>query len=466
MVVVIIGSGFSGSLTAVNLARKGCEQIKRVIVLDATGRFGPGLAYSTDSPVHYLNVPAGNMSALEEDPTHFLKWAQRRDAGVQTGSFLPRRMYGEYISELLDEARMSRPGLIDLRHDGAVSARPQADGRVLVTTASGATIVADRVVLATGNAKPPMVPGLDRALQNHAGYIGDPWATGAVRGIKPHEPVLIVGAGLTMMDVVMQLHAQQHEGHILAISRHGLLSAPHRSPSRPPTHRDAPAGLNTWDGSAKQLLRIVRKAVREHAAKGTDWRDVIGSLRPVTSKTWQKLDDAERARFLSRLRSYWDIVRHRAAPETAAIIADLRAARQLVVRAGRMRAIRIAPGSGDRLLEASFVPKGSSNVQTVKVARVINCMGPMTDVRSSGDPLMKQLLSDGFVTPDAFGLGLESSDMHASIEAGGTPSRWLSVVGPFRRAQVWENTAVPELKKQAAQVAEAIVQSVAGLPIR
>jgi uncharacterized NAD(P)/FAD-binding protein YdhS len=458
LTIAIIGAGFSGTLTAVQLARRHADRIGRIVLFDRSGTFGPGLAYSTPSPVHYLNVPAGNMSALDDDPAHFLRWAQARDASIHSGSFVPRGVYGQYLRSLLDDAHARTPGLIQSRPAAATAVSLQSDARVLVDTADRQPVLADRVAVCTGNAPSPDVPGLDPAARAHAAYLASPWAPGAIASIRPDEPVLCVGTGLTMMDVVMQLHAQRHAGRIFAISRHGLLSRSHRSPSRPPAHAHPPESLAAWDGTARAMLRLLRTAVREHAAQSADWRDVIASLRPVTPALWNRLSEPERARFLARLRSYWDVVRHRAAPETAALVGDLIAARQLVVRAGRIRRVAVAdaaPGAG-RLLEVDFCPRGSVNVQTLRVARVINCTGPQTDPRRAADPLIARLIADGLATPDAHGLGLELADNHALIDARGRPSDRLFAVGPFRRAQHWEATAVPELKKQAALVASVL----------
>lgn len=458
LTIAIIGSGFSGTLTAVQLARRHAQRLSRIVILDRSGAFGPGLAYATPSPVHYLNVPAGNMSALDDDPAHFLRWAQARDPAVHTGSFVPRGVYGQYLRELLAQASEAHPGLIQTRADAATAVRLQTGDRVLVSTSSGRPLIVDRVALCVGNCPSPSVPGLEPDVRHHAGYIANPWAPSAIASILPDEPVLIVGTGLSMMDVAMQLHAQRHAGRIFALSRHGLLSRAHRSPSRPPAHGHPPEALATWDGSARALLRTLRQAVREHAAHSADWRDVIGSLRSITPGLWQRLTEAERARFLSRLRSYWDVIRHRAAPETAAQIADLIASRQLVVRAGRLARVGLSTdGAGaGRLLEASFVPRGSEIVQTLRVARVINCLGPQTDARRVDDPLLTQLLAQGIACVDQLGLGLEMTDAHALIDARGHPVNQVFAVGPCRRAQHWEATAVPELKKQAVLVADAM----------
>jgi uncharacterized NAD(P)/FAD-binding protein YdhS len=454
--IAIVGAGFCGTLTAAHVLR--ADPTANVVLIERSGRFGPGLAYSTPSAVHYLNVPAGNMSAFEDDSGHFLRWAQERDPHAATGSFLPRGVYGQYLKSLL-AAERSRAGTHDsggrLRevHGDAIAVEPGEAGGAVVVMKSGERIKADRVVLAVGNSMPATPPGGDADLLAHSGYIGNPWDSGALDRIPPDQPVLIVGTGLTMMDVVMSLAAGDHEGRVLAISRHGLLPRPHRSPSRPPAHRDPPAALRTWDGSARGLVRALRSAVQQSAVRGTDWRDVVSSIRGTTPDLWKKLDGPERARFLNRLRSYWDIVRHRAAPETAAAVADLIASRRLSVRAGRLLSIKPA----GRVIEATFRPRSSSIPQVFRAGCVINCLGPDTDVGRCTDSFISQLVLAGQIVRDSHGLGIETSDDGHAIGRNGEANPSLLVVGPMRRAQAWENTAVPELRRQAARVAKAAI---------
>lgn len=56
-----------------------------------------------------------------------------------------------------------------------------------------------------------------------------------------------------------------------------------------------------------EIRRIARKA----QAKGGDWRAAIDGLGPITQHIWQDLPHAVRARFLPRLRPWWDVHRHR-----------------------------------------------------------------------------------------------------------------------------------------------------------
>ena len=59
--VVVVGGGFSGSVTAAQLLRRGSDYPSglRVVLVERQGAIGEGLAYSTRQPCHLLNVPAG-----------------------------------------------------------------------------------------------------------------------------------------------------------------------------------------------------------------------------------------------------------------------------------------------------------------------------------------------------------------------------------------------------------------------
>src|SRR5688572_22219934 len=96
--VTIVGGGYSGTILAAELARRGVSSV----VVERRGRVARGAAYSTDAPAHLLNVPAHNMSAFADDPDHFL---QRFEAlGGEPGGFAERRFYGAYLDGIFEEA--------------------------------------------------------------------------------------------------------------------------------------------------------------------------------------------------------------------------------------------------------------------------------------------------------------------------------------------------------------------------
>src|SRR5271169_1627662 len=75
--VAIIGGGFCGTLTAVNLARSTTEPL-RITLINNQYPLGRGIAYGTRRPEHLLNVVARNMSAFPDLPSHFVDWLRNR----------------------------------------------------------------------------------------------------------------------------------------------------------------------------------------------------------------------------------------------------------------------------------------------------------------------------------------------------------------------------------------------------
>jgi len=117
--IVIIGGGFSGTVTAAHLLTRGLGQGGlgdgglgdggRVIVINRSGLMARGVAYGTNSDQHVLNVPAGRMSALEQDPDGFVHFLQRRGIDAGGEAFVSRHLYGAYLESLLLDAAARAP---------------------------------------------------------------------------------------------------------------------------------------------------------------------------------------------------------------------------------------------------------------------------------------------------------------------------------------------------------------------
>lgn len=460
--IAIVGGGFSGSMLAVHLLRSGAGWIDRVALIERAPRFGRGVAYSTPCPQHLLNVPAGRMSAFQDDEDHFLRWARGQNPEVRGGTFVPRVLFGQYVSEVLDEAARSAPpdGPTLQRISGEAVAATQTGNQITLGLRDGATLTADMLVLAIGNFPPgePPIPG-SVPLHSSWRYIADPWAPGALESVGPDEPVLLIGTGLTMLDVAVALADRGHLAPMTAVSRRGLLPQPHRSPAPGAPKYEPPADIERWPTSARDLLRRLRDEVRAAAIQGQDWRDVLASLRPVTQSLWRKMGPDEQRRFLKHLRPYWDSHRHRAAPETARTIDRLIAAGRLRVMAARLAGLRSRPDADLVLLR----PRGSDLPCELPVGRIINCTGPETDIARVRDPLVTSLRDAGLLRPDPLGLGVDADDTGALIGATGRSNHALYALGPLRRAQLWETTAVPELRVQASQMAIHLLGLVRGL---
>ena len=416
--IVIIGGGFSGAMAAARLAERGVT----AILIDAGGDFGLGVAYSTPFDGHLLNVRSNRMSATDGWTDDFVDWLGRNHPDrADPEGFAPRRLYGLYVQDRLRAVEATHPGRI-IR----VKGRAGAIEGTTVLLDDGRRISGRAIVLATGNPPP-------RTASGDARILSDPWVDGALSAIQPDDFVLVIGTGLTMVDMAVWLDDRGWRGQMLALSRRGL---------RPRAHGERPDGAippdpQLLDGPASARLKAARVAVR-----AGDWRGVMEGLRPLTDQIWRAADVPTRARWVRHLRPWWDVHRHRIAPGIAARLDALIAADRLTLNAARIRSI--VP-EGDKVA-VTFDLKGRIVPRTILADWLIDCTGPGHD--PARDPLTGPLVSTGRARLDPLRLGLELDDSGRVLAADGTPDPTLMVLGPPARATVWETVAVPDIRKR------------------
>jgi uncharacterized NAD(P)/FAD-binding protein YdhS len=443
--VLIIGGGFSGTLLAVHLLRNTGLCIG---VVDRGTLPGRGLAYGSPHRFHLLNVPAGEMSAWPDAPDNFLSWARTHfDSSLQARSFPPRSIYGAYVASVL-EATLDEFGRERFRwiRDEARSLH-RRKGKLAVQTNSGAELLASVAVLATGNFPPgnPRLPGLKSSASL---YFQFAWDKNVLEDLPTTGSVLLLGSGLTSVDLIMALKSKGFRGVIHVLSHKGLFPRPRRQ-LRP----DEPWPL-FWNESSPQtvrgLLRLIRKQVRAAADQGINWRAVIDSLRPVTQEIWRSLPIEEQRRFVRHLRAYWDVHRHRVAPEIADLLDDMRSDGLVRLHTGTVTQY----SESDHKAEVHYWERATGSKKSLRVDRVINCSGSETDCRRIDESFITSLVVQGFARPDRLFLGVDVNEHGALIDYEGTPSHRLYAIGPVRKGCFWETTAVPEIRVQAAALAE------------
>ena len=455
--IAVVGAGFSGTILVAHLLRRSRGGL-RVYLINRSGRLARGVAYGTRSSGHVLNVPAGRMSAFADDENDFLRFAQQRDATIVGGSFVPRHLYGDYLEHILlsAQSQCARGTVFAHVADEVLSVEDGPDSAV-VRLRHGAPLTVDRVVIAAGNyaPTPPSLP--DMSFLDAPRFIADPWKPLALDGIAGTEPVAIIGTGLTMVDVALDLAGRGHKGGLIAISRRGLLPQPHRHGTTPPSYGHLPPDLVAGEATASGYLRAVRRHARKLAREGIDWREVVASLRPVTPRLWRALPDTEKARFLRHLRPYWEVHRHRMAPELWSALQAQISSGGLQIVAGRLTSI----SATDDGMKLSLRRRETLKAETIRVSAVVNCTGPESDVRRLRDPLIAELLRRNVAACDAAGLGLRVDDAYRAINASGAKSPTLSITGPLLKGEFWEATAVPELRVHAAKLADRLVTELA-----
>jgi len=449
--VVVIGGGASGAFLAVQLLRRSPNL--SLAVVEKQGLPGRGFAYGTSWPCHLLNVPAGVMSALPDEPTHFLDWVRsNHKPSTDAGRFLPRELYGRYVGSLLEDAAAASPGCFHWIADEVVALRREPR-RMVVSPKTGPELTARAVVLASGNLPTRLeISGLNTAPsgKSRRRYVPSGWANAAFENLASTESMLLIGTGLTSVDVAAALRSQGFSGHIHMLSRHGLLPRRYQQTAAPwpPFWNDASPR------TIRGLLRLIRAEVRRASASGADWRAVIDSLRPHTQQIWQSLPVDEKKRFLRHARIYWDVHRHRLAPQIDATLRELSRNGLLTIHAGHLLGYREIP----RYAEVSFRNRATQATETLRVHRVVNCTGPETDYRRADSPLVCSLFEQGLARPDALALGLDVDARGALLDAEGKPSHSLFCIGPARKGSLWETTAVREIRAQAAELAEELLR--------
>jgi uncharacterized NAD(P)/FAD-binding protein YdhS len=431
--VAIIGAGFSGTLQAINLIR---HEGPRATLIERAPVAGTGLAYGAAHPSHLLNVRAANMSAFPDDPAHLVRWLEARGVENAAASFVPRRVYGEYLREMLEEALARYPDRLRLVRGEVEDVTFDAEGATLQL--SDGTLRADAAVLAVGNLPPHDPPGLDPATLSAERYKGDPWDPSVPEGLSDSDTVLVIGTGLTMVDVALLLEARGFGGKIVAVSRRGLLPRPHGPGQDWDKLRERPRTR------ASALVR----AVRDRAGQ-VGWRNAVDELRPFTQPMWANASEDERARFLRHLRPWWDVHRHRLAPEVHARLQSLIDRGQLEVHAAKTLGFVEGPAG----ITVTLRPRGGDAVDTILAQRIVNCTGPLGDLARSREPLLQRLAARGVIRPDPAHIGIDVDNQGQTIAADGTANANLYALGPMTRGAFWEIVAVPDIRTQTWAVA-------------
>lgn len=464
-VVCIVGGGFSATALCLEFAWRRPDLAPVVVERASAGR---GIAYRTGYRTHLLNVPAGRMSALAGDPDHFVRWLRIREPGADANTFARRADFGDYLAEMIGASGAR------VVEGEAVHIEGMREGFRVVLN-DGRRIETGVCILALGSL-PPAIPAPFAPWRNDERMRWDPWAPDALPSL-PDGPVLLLGTGLTAVDVALALDEAGHAGPVHALSRHGLLPLAHRrslplplserrrelrSRAVHPFVGTSPGPDGTVSGKFERpTIRGLLARLREDAGLDGDWRRAVDELRPRTRALWRAMPEAERRRFLRHTRAYWEVHRHRMAPEAAARISRLIGEGYLTVSAGRVLGVEEL---GERALRIRWRRRGDGE-ESLRAASVVVCTGPAPRAGDSGDRLVDALLGSGLATLDGLGLGIATDGDGRLLDAAGAPSGPFAI-GSLRIPAEWESTAVPELRSQAASLVERLARAVPAQPGR
>ena len=433
--IVIVGGGASGVILAAHLLQSTKPGL-RVTLIERRPALGQGLAYSTTQPDHLLNVSAMGMSALAYDPEHFLRWLRQKGLALDESRpfYAPRSLYASYLGDLVAELAAGEPARLRLVHEECVSISPTPAG-VEVRLANGTSMVAHVAVLAVGHDEEPAP---EQAFAVRIGSAADTM-------IDREASVLILGTGLSMVDAWLTLQHRGHTGEVVAVSRRGLLPSPHRKGNPLRLDRaDIPlgTGLHYFVGWFRDLVLATERA-------GGNWRDVVDGVRPYNQLIWQSWQVSARRRFLEHTRAWWDIHRHRMAPEIHARVTRAVEEGRLKLVAGRVQDAQPADGG----LSVTLVARQSKEPTSRRFARVYDCTGIVKDVSTGSIAPVRSLTDRGLARNDPLRLGLDVTPDCAILDPNGKPSATLYAIGPLTRGTFFEIDGIPDIRVQCSRLA-------------
>ncbi len=436
--IFIAGGGFCGTVLTHYLSRQVRPGTR--IVLAHAGVPGPGTAYATFNPSHLLNVRTGRMGALQENPKHFLEWLQSEPGRAvirhfcpgyapDADNYAPRVLYGAYLEVLhaasLAEAAQRGVEVVHLQGSASAAVR---NGSGLTVSVQEESIACDSMVLAVG-------PGTERLL-GESGALFLQLKTGeAAERIRGMQHIVLVGSGLTAIDVLLTLDDAKFEGEITLISRHGLWPCAH--PQIPPHPREPSAEI-----LAQKTALGMLHALRQAAAK-MPWHSVIDGLRPHTQAWWQSLPREQQRKVFARLFSFWNVHRHRMAPEVAERIHGILRRGNITHYTGQVKHVVQVGNTWGALVEPFH---GNPAPSRMAADLIINCTGPSYGSVMQSSLLLRSLAAGGLVEEHPSGAGIK-------LDAKGCTGEGIYALGALGAGQWLESTAVPELRAQAAALA-------------
>ena len=453
--VVIVGGGFCGVMSLINIINK-TDKMADITLINKGYPLARGVAYKTYSDLHLLNVETKNMSAFHDQSDHFLQWClNQKDIHIGKEelpfTFLPRNVYGRYLDEIFEEKIKNLPENISLEIiDDEVTDIDKYNQQFIVRTSSGKNIPADKILLATGNSEPCSPILTNPAFLKSKNYFSNPWSEKAILGLQDHQTTLIIGTGLTMVDVIIGLRENDFNGKIIALSPHGYNILPHRE--MPPQRYILDELSPPYN--LENLFRLFYKHIRESRKRGLSGETVVDAIRAKTQEIWQLLTLDDKKKFMTHLRHLWGVARHRLPANVHQQIQQLIKEEKLEVIAGRIRKIAECENG----IEIKIRKRKDQSELILKVARIINCTGPETDIRKQKSSLFDALLKKGIARPDVMNLGIDATADGQVIDENNIISNQIFAIGSLLKGKLWESTAIHELRIQAYRVAELILK--------
>ena len=449
--VAIIGGGFSGVAVAVHLLRES-HKISRAIkvcLFEPRDTVGAGLAYGTRSLVHILNVPAAKMGIDEKIPDAFHSWLVKHSYKYSREDFVPRHLYHQYLLSELGSAMGStdKNTVLEIFRDSVSEIRIRSGEGYILRTKEGGEYGAKNVVIAMGNSL-----NSDGARSSAQALFRRPWDPEAIGIASSAHHVAIVGSGLTAVDTILELEEAGFGGSYTVISRKGRLPEPYPDENAEKVIAQNVIALLKSANSLRELLRIFRSSLKS----GISSYGLVDALRPFSQDIWQRLTAHERKRFMRHLRPYWTPLRHRIPLSSWRVIEKLKIRERL--RVIERKVLSCENADGKKWLNTSpHFTNTSDKCSVGPFDLCFDCMGLWPSLRNSGSSVIESLLTGGLASLDELSLGLRATSSGELLDADGKIVSGLFTLGSLRRGELWETTAVRELRQQASEITRVII---------
>ncbi len=431
--IVIIGDGFAAAVALVHLLRQGIDP--KLISIIGQRSLGKGNAYDCNTPSFRLNVREDLPIIFSEDPLHFARWAKERlndpQAKREAGFFYRRSDFGKYTEELVSDELQGRP----LNHIKGFAKRIQKNGSTWnITLQSGEVVLAQNIILATGNSSPiwpcPVNNKNQSKFQSH--LIENPWTGDYLKDIHANDSVILLGGGLTALDAVSALVEQNHQGKVFVITPRAIFP-----PAQAPWSRqNEPIWPNPITPSS--LVRFIRNYLPNSPTDSSEWQCAWEELRPDLNRIWQGFTNHQRRILMKHFGWLWNLYRFRASPQSIEAYQQLKQNGQIEFSCGRAQQIEL----GDQSIKVL-----DGNGKTVTGHWLINCTGVARDA------LLDQLILDSLAIPDSLNQSIAVNQEYAVLQPTkeAYPNLWM--IGPATMGSIGDVVAASAIAKQAEQLA-------------
>jgi uncharacterized NAD(P)/FAD-binding protein YdhS len=221
LTIGVIGGGFTGAASAIGCLTRLPHPFHLVLIEPSPGKVSPMAVItrctsSMCAPRSLdLRGPARRFPELGVSPARSRRDHAGDDALGHT--FLPRQLFGEYVRQRLFETVERRPDVEFSVIPSAAHAVHVERGRYAISCAGQETALCDAVVIATAYGVQPASAKGALAPFDHLP------AQGMVRA----KSIVLIGSGLTMVDVLFGARREGFQGVATIVSRRGQLPRSH-----------------------------------------------------------------------------------------------------------------------------------------------------------------------------------------------------------------------------------------------